>query len=47
MTKQTQDKFRAAEEAVTRLVKECRKDTILYKRSPRAVAQVSLAQYLL
>ena len=33
--------LRAAEEAVNRLVEECRKNGPLYPRSPKAVAQVS------
>jgi hypothetical protein len=33
--------MRAAEEAVGRLITECRKPGPLYKRAPRAVAQVS------
>ena len=37
----TQNALRAAERAVTQLVKECRKPGPLYARSPRAVAQVS------
>ena len=41
MDPQTQETLRAAEEAVTRLVEQCRKDGPLYQRSPRAVAQVS------
>jgi hypothetical protein len=35
------DSLRAAEEAVSRLVEECRKDGPLYAKGPRAVAQVS------
>jgi hypothetical protein len=37
----------AAEEAAARLVHECRKGGPLYRRAPRAAAQVSFAQYLL
>jgi len=39
--------LRSAEEAVERLVEECRKGGPLYAEDPRAVAQVSFAQYLL
>lgn len=35
------DLLRAAEEAVRRLVEECRRGGRLYQRDPRAVAQVS------
>jgi hypothetical protein len=38
---QTRKLLRAAEQATTRLVEECRKGGPLYARSPRAVAQVS------
>ena len=41
MPQQTQDTIRAAEDAVTRLVEECRKPGSLYKQNTQAVAQVS------
>jgi hypothetical protein len=36
----TLNTIRAAEDAVTRLVEECRKNGPLYARNPKAVAQV-------
>jgi hypothetical protein len=48
MDPQTQDIVRAAEEAATRLVEQCRKPGPLYARSPRLVAQASrTAKWLL
>ncbi len=47
MDPKTLNTIRSAKEAVTKLVEECRKSSRLYVKSPRAVAQVSLAQYLL
>ena len=41
MDDQTQEKVRAAEEAVGRLIEECRKRGLLYNENPKAVAQVS------
>jgi hypothetical protein len=41
MDPRAQSAFKAAEEAVTRLVEQCSKPGPLYKRNPRAVAQVS------
>jgi hypothetical protein len=47
MDRATLNALRAAEQAVDRLVEACRKNGPLYRRGPRAVAQVSLSQYLL
>lgn len=41
MTKKTQSAVRAAEQAVTRLIGECRKGGPLYVQNPQAAAQVS------
>ena len=41
MNARTQKVLRSAEEAVGRLVEECRKGGPLYAEDPRAVAQVS------
>ena len=41
MDESTRNTLRAAEEAVSRLIDECRKDRPLYARDPKAVAQVS------
>ena len=41
MDQPTRDIVRAAEEAVRRVVEECRRGGRLYQRDPRAVAQVS------
>ncbi len=41
MDPRTLEIARAAEEAVTRLVEECRKGGPLYAQDPKAVAQVS------
>jgi hypothetical protein len=41
VNQQTQKVIRAAEEAVSRLVEECRKDGTLYAKNPRVVAQVN------
>ena len=41
MDQPTRDIVRAAEEAVSRVVEECRRGSRLYQRDPRAVAQVS------
>ena len=41
MDSSTLNTMRAAEQAVTRLVEQCRKPGPLYRRCPRAVAQVS------
>jgi hypothetical protein len=37
----TRNTLRAAEEAVARLIDECRTDGPIYARAPKAVAQVS------
>jgi hypothetical protein len=37
----TRNMLRAAEEAVSRLIDECRKNGPIYARDPKAVAQVS------
>jgi hypothetical protein len=48
MSQQTLKTLRAAEEAVSRLVDECRKPGPLYKLNPKATAQVSrTAKWLL
>ena len=39
--------FRSATQSIHDLVKACRKGGPLYAQNPRAVAQVSLSQYLL
>ncbi len=41
MDESTRNTLRAAEEAVTRLIDECRKDGTLYRRDRKATAQVS------
>jgi vacuolar-type H+-ATPase subunit H len=41
MSPQTLSTIRSAEEAVAKLVEECRKSSRLYVKNPRAVAQVS------
>lgn len=41
MNQPVPDPLRAAEEAVRRLVEECRRGGRLYQRDPRVVAQVS------
>jgi hypothetical protein len=41
MDRSTLNALRAAEQAVTRLVAACRKNGPLYRRHPRAVAQLS------
>ncbi len=44
----TQSAFRAAEQAVRRLLEQCRKEGRLYRRDPRAAAQVNrTARWLL
>lgn len=41
MDESTRNTLRAAEEAVARLVDECRKDGPVYARAPKVIAQVS------
>jgi hypothetical protein len=41
MDPSTRNTLRTAEQAVTRLVEQCRKPGPLYRRHPKAVAQVS------
>jgi hypothetical protein len=43
----TLNMLRAAEDAVIALIEVCRKSGPIYGRDPKAVAQVSLSQYLL
>jgi hypothetical protein len=43
----TREALRAAEAAVAQLVEQCCKSRRLYRASPKVVAQVSFAQYLL
>ena len=46
MTPETRVAVDAAAQAVNRLIPACRKGGSLYSERPRAVAQVSLSQYL-